>query len=129
MEQFGENRLTDEERIICESRETKKYPKYHPCEVAVALAFRNLPSELNSVFGTSDHGQYKWGTIHYQDYKIVPYSDLPLIGKIWNRNFPKGGNSRTLSVSILTHQSKSYKSMATPNFRMVTDIDKTLFSL
>lgn len=129
LERVAQRRLSEEERPVCESRETRKYPKYHPCEVSVALALKNLPQELKNVFGSDDHSSYLWGTIHNQYFKIVPYSDIPGLSRIWQRNFPVGGNSRTLNVAIVTHQSKSYNSIASPAFRFLTDLNTTYFSL
>jgi acyl-homoserine lactone acylase PvdQ len=97
--------------------------------VSVALALKKLPNELKSVFESESHEDYKWGTIHNQYYKIVPWGELPLLNKIWQRNHPVGGNSRTLNVAIQTHQSKSYNSIASPAFRFISDINKTYYSL
>lgn len=95
----------------------------------MALAMRNLPTELSNVFKSTEHQTYKWGDIHNQYYKIVPFGEIPGISKIWQRNFPVGGNSRTLSVAIQTHQSKTYNSIASPAFRFITDLNNTIFSL
>lgn len=97
--------------------------------MSVALALRNLPAELKNVFSSTAHQDYKWGVIHNQYYKIVPFGEIPLLNKIWQRNFPVGGNSRTLSVAIQTHQSKTYNSIASPAFRFITDLNNTVFSL
>jgi hypothetical protein len=59
----------------------------------------------------------------------VPFSDIPGLSRLWQRNFPVGGNSRTLNVAIVTHQSKSYNSIASPAFRFLTDLNTTFFSL
>jgi len=48
---------------------------------------------------------------------------------IWARDYEKGGNSRTLNVAILTHQTKSYNSIGSPVFRFITDFNRTLYSL
>lgn len=129
LEKVAKGTLTAQEDNVCRSIHTAKYPKYHSCEVSVALAIKNLPSQLKNVFGTEDHSRYLWGNIHQQQYKIVPYGEIPLLSKIWQRNFPVGGNSRTLNVAIQTHQSKSYNSIASPAFRFVTDINTTYFGL
>lgn len=39
-----------------------------------------------------------------------------------------GGNSRTPNVAIITHQSKSYKSVGDAVGRLITDLDTTYFS-
>jgi hypothetical protein len=59
----------------------------------------------------------------------VPFGEIPGLSKIWQRNFAAGGNSRTLNVAILTHQSKSYNSLGSPAFRFVTDLNTTYFGL
>ena len=60
---------------------------------------------------------------------MIPWSEVPVIGRIWNRDFPRGGNSRTLSVAIFTHQSRNYFSRGSPSFRFVSDIETSWFNL
>jgi hypothetical protein len=81
------------------------------------------------LFGTTDIEKYKWGTIHNQVYKVVPWGEIPILKNIWARDYPKGGNSRTLNVAIMTHQSKSYNSIGSPVYRFITDFNTTLYSL
>jgi hypothetical protein len=38
------------------------------------------------------------------------------------------GNGRTLNVGMLTHQTKSFNTIAGAVFRMISDIDKTIFT-
>lgn len=76
--------------------------------------------------------EYEWGKIHLATYKSIPFSDIPGLNKIWERQTPYGGNSRTLNVGIMTHQSKGenkYRSVAGPVFRFVTDLNRTEWSL
>lgn len=57
---------------------------------------------------------------------------MPGLRGIWERQTPYGGNSRTLNVGIMTHQSKGdnkYRSVAGPVFRLVTDLNTTEWSL
>ena len=83
---------------------------------------------MNEIFGTKDYTQYKWGKIHQHTYKSMPWSDIPLLKYIWARQTPAGGNSRTINVGILTHQTKSYNSIGGPVFRFITDLNETYFS-
>lgn len=73
--------------------------------------------------------EYQWGKIHQHVFKAIPWSDVPLLGNIWTRYAPAGGNSRTVNVAILTHQTNSYNSIAGPVFRFITDLNRTEFSL
>lgn len=56
-------------------------------------------------------------------------SDVPLLNKIWSRSYPTGGNSRTLNVGIMTHQSKGYHNVGNPVFRLVTDLNETYYTM
>lgn len=93
-----------------------------------ALSFKKLPAILESLFGTKDETQYQWGKIHKNVFKAVPWSDIPGLKWIWGRESEAGGNSRTLNVGILTHQTKSYNSVGGPVFRFITDLNETYFS-
>jgi penicillin G amidase len=46
LERFGQNKLEEGDKTVCESEETDKYPNIHPCEASIALAFRKLPEQL-----------------------------------------------------------------------------------
>lgn len=62
-------------------------------------------------------------------FKSVPWSDIPVLKNIWGREIPAGGNSRTVNVAILTHQTKSYNSIGGPVIRFITDLDETYYSI
>ena len=95
----------------------------------LALAFKKLPSQLKQEFGSSDIEEYQWGKIHRQYFTMIPFSEVPLLNKIWNRGYPAGGNSRTLNVAIYVHAAKKYNAFASPAFRFITDMNKTYYSL
>jgi hypothetical protein len=101
----------------------------HPCEASIALAFKKLPQELSHLFGSDNIDLYEWGQIHSQTFKIIPFSEIPLLKHIWNRDYPVGGNSRTLNVAIHVHQAEKYDSIVSPAFRFITDLNTTYFSL
>lgn len=67
--------------------------------------------------------KYEWGIIHQHTFKTVPWSEIPVLKKIWGREIPAAGNSRTVNVAILTHQTKSYNSIAGPVVRFITDLN------
>lgn len=81
------------------------------------------------MFGTLDHTKFEWGKIHQHVFKAVPWSDIPGLKNIWGREIPAGGNSRTVNVAILTHQTKSYNSIGGPVIRFITDLDETYYSI
>ena len=125
---IGEGQLTEEEKILCANSENKNLTHIHPCLANVALSFQKLPALLHEVFHTNDVSEYQWEKIHKNTFKSVPWSDVPVLKNIWARESPGSGNSRTLNVGILTHQTKSYNSIAGPIFRFITDMNRTLFS-
>lgn len=129
LEKIGMGKLSNEERAVCESHETQKLKDLHPCEASALLAFKELPNELSKLFGSDDLEDCRWGVIHNQMFKIIPMSDIPVLRSIWQRSYPTGGNSRTLNVAILTHQSKSYHSLGNAVFRLITDLNDTYYSL
>lgn len=45
------------------------------------------------------------------------------------RRFEAGGNSRTLNVAIFVPQAHKYDSFASPAYRLITDMNRTLYSL
>jgi len=93
------------------------------------LAFKKLPSELNKLFGSDNVEGYQWGKIHKQTFKSVPFSDVPLLNHLWNRDFPAGGNSRTLNVAISAYEAKKYDSIGSAAFRFITDLNTTYYSI
>jgi acyl-homoserine lactone acylase PvdQ len=129
LERFGQDRLEEDDRTVCLSTETAKLSSLHSCEAAIALAFKNVPAQLKEEFGHEDIEQYQWGTIHNQKYAIIPFTEIPLINKVWNRNFPVGGNSRTLNVAIFVYPAQKFTSFASPAFRFITDMNTTYYSL
>lgn len=128
-ERIGKNNLTEQERVICANSESNNYTQLHPCLANAALSFKKLPKLLEDLFKTKDYKQFEWGKIHRHTWKSVPWSDIPVLKNIWGRQTPAGGNSRTLNVAILTHQTKSYDSIAGPIIRFITDLQETYYSI
>lgn len=126
-ERIGKFNLTNEERLVCSNKENQNYTSLHPCLANAALAFKKLPQLLFALFHTHNESEYQWGKIHQHTFKTVPWSDIPVLKNIWGREIPAGGNSRTLNVAILTHQTKSYNSIAGPILRFITDLNETYF--
>lgn len=93
------------------------------------MAFKKVGQHIRTVFGSEDVEDFRWGKIHRQVFKSVPWSEVPLLKYVWERSFEVGGNSRTPNVAIHTHQTNSYNSIGGPVVRMITDIDTTLFSM
>ena len=59
-------------------------------------------------------------------------SVIPGLSSIWDKKTPTGGNSRTIDVGILTHQvhgNNKYRSVAGPIFRIITDLNRTIWTL
>lgn len=128
-QKIGKLNLTQEEAIICANNENSNYTNIHPCLANAALTFKKLPKFLFELFNTKDVTKYEWGKIHKHTFKTVPWSEIPLLNKIWGREIPAAGNSRTVNVAILTHQTKSYNSIAGPVVRFITDLNQTYFSI
>lgn len=59
----------------------------------------------------------------------MPWTEIPLIEKIWGRKIPSSGNSQTLNVGIHSFQKKNFDSFGSAVFRMITDIDTTYYSV
>lgn len=110
------------------NQHSSNYTNIHSCLANVVVAFKELPDILEEMFGTKNIEEYQWGKIHQHVFKSVPFSEVPLLKNLWERRVPTPGNSRTLNVGILTHQTKSYKSIAGPVFRFITDLNRTIFS-
>ena len=45
------NQLSKEEYPVCMNQETSNFTNIHPCEAAVALAFKKIPAEVERIFG------------------------------------------------------------------------------
>lgn len=84
---------------------------------------------MKVLFDSDNINDYEWGKIHFQAYKIIPFSEIPFLKEIWNRNYPAGGNSRTINVAIFVHQAKEYHSLVSPAFRFITDLNRTFYSI
>ncbi len=44
--------LGDQEAQVCRNQETNNYTQIHPCEAAIALAFKKIPEEAERIFRT-----------------------------------------------------------------------------
>jgi acyl-homoserine lactone acylase PvdQ len=73
--------------------------------------------------------EWKWGTIHKTYFTFVPWTEIPLLGRYWNRFIPASGNTQTLNVGIHSFQKKNFESFGSAIFRLVTDIDTTYYSV
>jgi acyl-homoserine lactone acylase PvdQ len=93
------------------------------------VAFNKLEGSLKEWFGTLDSSQWKWGTIHTKTFTYVPWTELPLIGRLFNRGIPADGNSRTLNVGVHSYQKKTFETFATATFRFITDFNRTVYSI
>lgn len=59
----------------------------------------------------------------------MPFSEVPFLNKFLGRSFKAGGNSRTLNVAIFSPPAHQYESFASPAFRFITDLNRTLYSI
>lgn len=119
---------TDDDYLLCGNSINKKSKK-NPCIVNMITAFNSLEKTLYEWFGSLDESVWKWGTIHRRDYTMVPWTEIPLLGNYLNRKIPADGNSRTLNVGIHSYQKKSFDTFATAVFRIISDFNRTVYSV
>lgn len=122
------NETTVDDKLLCLNEYNKGSPK-NPCIVNMLLAFNQLEASLKEWFGTLDNSQWKWGSIHKKTFTYVPWTEIPGVGSLFNRKIPAHGNSRTLNVGIHSYQKKSFETFATAIFRLVTDMNRTFYSV
>lgn len=91
------------------------------------IALNKLEKSMYDWFGTGDESSWQWGKIHQKSFTFIPWTELPGIGRFWNRKMPADGNSRTLNVGIHTYQKKNFETFATATFRLITDFNRTVF--
>ena len=114
--------------LICQlPGEEEGHDQRPRCIYAIFKALEQTCDYLQEQYG-SNPSDWAWGKIHKMQYGHLPFSQMPLLKKIFHLEGPAAGNSRTLNVAIYD-EANSFDPAYSANYRMIVDLSKLENSL
>jgi len=120
IESWQKNSSSDFDEFWCKEAESVNTTK--TCLYNLIVSFYEARDYLYDELG-SDIKTWRWGRIHRQHYKNIPFSETPL-KPIWHRSYEAGGNTRTISVASRYIEQHNFDGVHGSNMRMICDMSQ-----
>lgn len=93
-----------------------------PCAPLLSHSLDMTLKELRKLRG-SDMESWRWGDIHQTFYEHLPFSQINLVGSVFERKIPSGGSPDTINVANAVYQkSTGYDQTFSAGFRQVIQV-------
>ena len=115
--QMAKGEISAQKQKLCKDGFETQYKGPNHCQFNVAYAFLEAKKHL------SQFDDWKWASVHVNEYPNQPWSMIPGLKHLWHREVPTGGNGNTPCVSKYGMsrivENKVFKSTHTANFKSV----------
>jgi penicillin G amidase len=91
------------------------------CVDTAQTALDNALDELVERLGRN-MAQWQWGKLHHTQYEHNPFSQVPILRRLFHRSIPNGGTFHTVNLAGV-HFSDRYDQYGLPSYRQIINLN------